>query len=84
MSFLFICSEQEGKPIVDPKYYAHITRCDAEQIFRGDNHTSIPLLDERVKSLREAGKILLEKYQGTGLESLPDIALYILSPANAV
>ena len=60
----------EGKPIVDPKYYAHITRCDAEQIFRGDDHTSIPLLDERVKSLREAGKILLEKYQGTFTECI--------------
>ncbi|XP_076235542.1 queuosine 5'-phosphate N-glycosylase/hydrolase [Calliopsis andreniformis] len=60
----------EGKPIVDPKYYAHITRSDAEQIFRGDNHANIPLLDERVKSLREAGKILLEKYQGTFVECI--------------
>ncbi|XP_076165923.1 queuosine 5'-phosphate N-glycosylase/hydrolase-like [Ptiloglossa arizonensis] len=60
----------EEKPIVDPKYYSHITRCDAEQIFRGDNETSIPLLDERVKSLREAGKILLEKYQGTFTECI--------------
>ncbi|XP_029048201.1 queuosine salvage protein [Osmia bicornis bicornis] len=60
----------EGKPIVDPKYYSQITRCEAEQIFRGDNQTSIPLLDERVKSLREAGKILLEKYQGTFVECI--------------
>ncbi|CAL7949951.1 unnamed protein product [Xylocopa violacea] len=55
----------EGKPIVDPKYYSEITRPEAEYIFRGDNETSIPLLDERVKCLREAGKVLLEKYQGT-------------------
>ncbi|XP_076638382.1 queuosine 5'-phosphate N-glycosylase/hydrolase [Colletes latitarsis] len=58
----------EGVPIVDPNYYSHITRHDAERIFRSDNHTSIPLLDERVKSLREAGKILLEKYRGTFTE----------------
>ncbi|XP_043582506.1 queuosine salvage protein isoform X1 [Bombus pyrosoma] len=55
----------EGKPIVDPKYYSQITRSEAEHIFRGDTETSIPLLDERVKSLRDAGKVLLEKYQGT-------------------
>lgn len=66
--FLFfqtIYFEQEGKPIVDPKYYSQITRSEAEHIFRGDTETSIPLLDERVKSLRDAGKVLLEKYQGT-------------------
>ncbi|XP_053986048.1 queuosine salvage protein isoform X1 [Hylaeus volcanicus] len=60
----------EGKPIIDPKYYSRITRCDAEQIFRGDNTATIPLLDERIKSLREAGKILLENYQGTFTECI--------------
>ncbi|XP_043792103.1 queuosine salvage protein isoform X2 [Apis laboriosa] len=55
----------EGKPIVDPKYYSQITRSEAEYIFRGDTETNIPLLDERVKCLRDAGKVLLEKYQGT-------------------
>ncbi|KZC06590.1 PREDICTED: UPF0553 protein C9orf64 homolog [Dufourea novaeangliae] len=58
----------EGKPIVDPEYYSRITRCDAEHIFRSDNQTSIPLLDERLKSMRDAGKILLERYQGTFVE----------------
>lgn len=61
--------EQEGKPIVDPKYYSQITRSEAEYIFRGDTETNIPLLDERVKCLRDAGKVLLEKYQGTCLKS---------------
>ncbi|XP_031831358.1 queuosine 5'-phosphate N-glycosylase/hydrolase [Nomia melanderi] len=60
----------EGKPIIDPKYYSHITRSDAEHIFRGDNQTTIPLLDERLKSLRDAGKILLGKYQGTFVECI--------------
>ncbi|XP_017752669.1 PREDICTED: UPF0553 protein C9orf64 homolog [Eufriesea mexicana] len=56
---------EEGKPIVDPNYYSQITRSEAEYIFRGDTETSIPLLDERVKCLRNAGKVLLEKYEGT-------------------
>ena len=63
--FQIIYFEQEGKPIVDPKYYSQITKSEAEDIFRGDTETSIPLLDERVKSLRDTGKVLLEKYQGT-------------------
>lgn len=81
--FLFfqtIYFEQEGKPIVDPKYYSQITRSEAEHIFRGDTETSIPLLDERVKSLRDAGKVLLEKYQGTWLKSLsfPQIIVLLI------
>ncbi|XP_076283109.1 queuosine 5'-phosphate N-glycosylase/hydrolase isoform X1 [Lasioglossum baleicum] len=61
----------EGIPIIDPKYYSRITRSDAEKIFRGDNQNCcIPLLDERLKSLREAGKILLGKYQGTFAECI--------------
>ncbi|CAK9808371.1 Queuosine salvage protein [Anthophora plagiata] len=55
----------EGKQIIDPKYYSRITRSEAEHIFRGDNQTTVPLLEERVKSLRDTGKVLLEKYQGT-------------------
>lgn len=56
---------EEGKPIVDPKYYSQITRSDAERIFRGDNAASIPMLDERVKCLREAGQVLLNDYEGS-------------------
>ncbi|KOC64840.1 UPF0553 protein C9orf64 like protein [Habropoda laboriosa] len=55
----------EGKEIIDPKYYSQITVAEVDEIFRGDNEIPIPLLDERVKSLRDTGKVLLEKYDGT-------------------
>lgn len=55
----------EGKPIWDPHYYSQLTRQEAEVIFRGDNDSSIPLLEERLSNLHEAGKVLLVKYDGT-------------------
>ncbi|RLU22521.1 hypothetical protein DMN91_004799 [Ooceraea biroi] len=55
----------EGKPMWDPKYYSQITQQDAEVIFRGDDDTGIPLMQDRLTNLHEAGKVLLNKYQGT-------------------
>lgn len=61
----------EGKPMWDPKYYSRITQQDAEIIFRGDDgETDIPLVQNRVKNLHEAGKVLLDKYQGTFAECI--------------
>ncbi|XP_014473213.1 PREDICTED: UPF0553 protein C9orf64 homolog [Dinoponera quadriceps] len=56
---------EEGKPILDPAYYSKITLSDAETIFRGDNEVKIPLMQERLQVLHEAGNVLLSKYQGT-------------------
>ncbi|XP_011703539.1 PREDICTED: UPF0553 protein C9orf64 homolog [Wasmannia auropunctata] len=59
----------QGKPMWDPKYYSRITQQDAEVIFRGDDdEVGIPLIHNRVKGLREAGKVLLDKYKGTFAE----------------
>lgn len=55
----------EGKPMWDPKYYSQITQKEAEIIFRGDDKNTIPLIEDRVKNLQQAGKVLLDKYQGT-------------------
>lgn len=55
----------EGKPMWDPKYYSQITQKEAKVIFQGDDEVSIPLIEDRVKNLQQAGKILLDKYQGT-------------------
>ncbi|XP_047356947.1 queuosine salvage protein isoform X3 [Vespa velutina] len=56
----------EGKPIIDPKYYSKVTQNELEVIFRGDdNNTNIPLINERVRNLHQAGQVLLKKYQGT-------------------
>lgn len=57
-----------GKPVWDPKYYSQITQQDAEVIFRGDDDVGIPLLQERIKGLHEAGRVLLDKYKGTFAE----------------
>ncbi len=51
-------------PILNPEYIASIRRKEAAEIFKGLNGVEIPLLDERVNNLREAGRVLLEKYQG--------------------
>ncbi|KAL0099690.1 hypothetical protein PUN28_019829 [Cardiocondyla obscurior] len=60
----------QGKPMWDPKYYSKITQQDAETIFRGDGEVGIPLIQERVKALREAGKVLVDKYKGTFAECI--------------
>ncbi|XP_012535695.1 queuosine salvage protein [Monomorium pharaonis] len=59
-----------GKPMWDPKYYSQITQQDAEVIFRGDDEVDIPLMQDRIKGLHEAGKILLDKYKGTFVECI--------------
>lgn len=52
---------------------------ELEVIFRGDdNHTKIPLINERVKNLHQAGQVLLKKYQGTVSKYL----CYIISSNN--
>lgn len=56
---------QEGKPILDPKYYANIDINDIKCILREDQGTGeIPLIDQRMNNLREAGQVLINKYQG--------------------
>ncbi|XP_050458160.1 queuosine salvage protein [Cataglyphis hispanica] len=61
----------EGKPMWDPKYYSRVTQQDLEIIFRGDDgETGIPLLQDRIKNLHEAGKVLVDKYQGTFKECI--------------
>lgn len=53
---------REGKDILNPKYLSTITKEDLAIVLRGN--TEIPLLNERVKILREIGKILIEEYGG--------------------
>jgi hypothetical protein len=52
----------EGRPILDANYLARITRKDLEEVFRGN--IEMPMLDERLKTLREVGTTLAEKYEG--------------------
>ncbi|KAI4502258.1 hypothetical protein M0802_002940 [Mischocyttarus mexicanus] len=67
----FTTGMNEGTPIVNPKYYSEITQDELEVIFRSDDgNTSIPLIHERVRILREAGEVLLNKYKGAISDSL--------------
>uniref|UniRef100_A0A1B0CK85 Queuosine 5'-phosphate N-glycosylase/hydrolase n=1 Tax=Lutzomyia longipalpis TaxID=7200 RepID=A0A1B0CK85_LUTLO len=51
--------------IVNPKYYSQLTKEALEEILRSDDgQTKVPLLDDRVKCLKEVGVKLLEKYNG--------------------
>ncbi len=51
----------ESRPILASDFLAGVTRKDLEKIFRGN--IEMPMLDERVKILREVGAILAAKYQ---------------------
>ncbi len=53
----------EGFPITEANYYAHINETELKHIFRSDSSVQIPLLDSRLKILQETGKILLEVIQ---------------------
>lgn len=53
---------EEGKNILNVKSLSTITKKELGIILRGN--TEIPLLEERVKILREIGSVLLKKYDG--------------------
>lgn len=53
-----------GVAITDPNFYGNITCDELENLFRSDSSYPMPLLDERLKSLHMAAKVLLEKYDG--------------------
>lgn len=51
---------QNDVNITDANFYANITEKKLAEILKSDSDTPIPLLEERVAVLREAGKVLLE------------------------
>lgn len=60
----------EGFPITESHYYAHITEQELKHILRSDSSVQIPLLDTRLKILHETGKILNEEFQGSFLNCI--------------
>ncbi|TSC61974.1 MAG: hypothetical protein G01um101448_678 [Parcubacteria group bacterium Gr01-1014_48] len=58
-------AEAEGYPIYDTKYLARLSLADSRNIFRGTTDVPIPLFKDRVKNLREAGKVLCERAGGS-------------------
>jgi len=60
----------EGFPITESHYYAHITEQELKHILRSDSSVQIPLLETRLKILHETGKILNEEFQGSFLNCI--------------
>lgn len=52
----------EGVPFLDGNYLRRVTRRDLESVFRGN--IEMPMLDERVALLRQAGETLVAHYGG--------------------
>jgi hypothetical protein len=52
----------EGVPLLDAQYLSEINREKLGTILKGN--IEIPFLDERVQCLREAGQVLLDKFDG--------------------
>jgi hypothetical protein len=62
-TFLISCLFFPGIPITTPCFWQDQEECSDEllkHIFRSSNSTPLPLLDERIKILRQAGQILYE------------------------
>lgn len=54
----------EGVPILDSDYLSSVSLEDTKRFFRGINGTEIPLTEQRMNNLHEAGKVLGEKFGG--------------------
>jgi Potential Queuosine, Q, salvage protein family len=51
-----------GVPFLDGNYLAEVTRAELSQVFEGN--IEMPMLDEKLAALQQAGKVLAEKYSG--------------------
>ncbi|KAG0347340.1 hypothetical protein BG004_007930 [Podila humilis] len=59
---------REGIPITTPAFFASnekLPDAEIERIFRSDTKEQIPLLQERIRIMREAGEVLVEKFDGS-------------------
>ena len=54
-----------GIPVTDAEFMASATKEQVETIFRSDTEGKIPLLDERLKAINDAGKVLTERFFGS-------------------
>ncbi|VDK86380.1 unnamed protein product [Onchocerca ochengi] len=55
---------EENIPITSSSYMENVTPDDVRKIFKTDDGSEIPLLQERVNVLNEAGRILNQKFDG--------------------
>ncbi|KAJ2747705.1 hypothetical protein GGI20_000354 [Coemansia sp. BCRC 34301] len=56
---------REGIPITDARFCGSASDAELEHVFRGDaGKEAMPLLDSRLRVLREVGSVVVEKYGG--------------------
>ncbi|XP_003738070.1 queuosine salvage protein [Galendromus occidentalis] len=55
---------KDAVPITSATFYASVSREKLKEVFRGHNDSEIPLFDERLNILHQAGRKLLEQYGG--------------------
>uniref|UniRef100_H2YEE0 Queuosine 5'-phosphate N-glycosylase/hydrolase n=1 Tax=Ciona savignyi TaxID=51511 RepID=H2YEE0_CIOSA len=58
-------AEDEGKPVFSAIFMSSVDLDEFKHIVRSDTIVEIPLLKERLKAYNEAGRVLLEKYDGS-------------------
>lgn len=75
---------EEGIPILDASFLAHLTIHDTAHIFRGITPTPIPLLPRRHQFLKDAGSILLQNWQGSVERFLDDVGINAAHLAQAI
>jgi hypothetical protein len=52
----------QGRPVLDGRYMAGLTRPDLEHVFAGT--IEMPMLDEKLQILNEIGQVLADRYDG--------------------
>lgn len=81
-SFMRACNE-EILPIFDTEFMSRISFKDVERIFQPvDSAHQIPMLQERQRILRQVGRILLERYNGSWI-NLFTYSMFIYSGFRA-
>ena len=54
----------EKIPVLDAKYLAKLTPRQINHLFRSCNQVQIPLIEKRLENLKQAGEVLLKKFDG--------------------
>nr|CAB3219590.1 UPF0553 protein C9orf64 homolog [Phallusia mammillata] len=55
----------EGKPVFSASYMATVSEEEFQDIFRSNSKATVPLIAERYKAYRDAGKVLVDKFEGS-------------------
>lgn len=65
---VFVRAIKNKLPVYDATYMSALSIEKAKELFRGENDSIIPLLEQRVNNIVEAANFLLENYNGSALQ----------------